>query len=134
MKMSQSPQIGSMFLTRKKESKIMSSVVNVAIPSNRVNVSYPRPFHSNADSDCSFSCRNPLKSGQCFLPFMGDFRRWLASVLSVAIPSNRVNVSYLKKKKKLINLLKKLEVAIPSNRVNVSYEVHFIFLFKMNCV
>ena len=66
--------------------------VKVAIPSNRVNVSYqiiltgkvvPRPF--------------------------------------VAIPSNRVNVSYLNIWDLNINECESEYVAIPSNRVNVSY-------------
>ena len=40
----------------------------------------------------------------------------------VAIPSNRVNVSYLEFKKSN-SVSKNIKVAIPSNRVNVSYEV-----------
>ena len=63
---SQSPQIGSMFPTRKQP-----------------------PLYDYLHE----KGRNPLKSGQCFLP--PSFRlkmctdRW-----KVAIPSNRVNVSY----------------------------------------
>ena len=94
----------------------MSHKFHVAIPSNRVNVSYmmtpgwnalgilmsqspqigsmfptfsPRSFWPGL----FYVCRNPLKSGQCFLHEdlqEGD----LILGLSVAIPSNRVNVSY----------------------------------------
>ena len=87
----------------------------VAIPSNRVNVSYKDigkvRFKPNR-------CRNPLKSGQCFLRvynYMGITQLFD----EVAIPSNRVNVSY-----RLVDTGKELKinlVAIPSNRVNVSY-------------
>ena len=88
---SQSPQIGSMFLTRKlKQQRLRNWLV----------------------------CRNPLKSGQCFLH--RKKRSWTSSERDkVAIPSNRVNVSYSywwnngKRDRK--------NVAIPSNRVNVSY-------------
>jgi len=65
----------------------------VAIPSNRVNVSYvlSRITCSSATS----ASRNPLKSGQCFLP---QFQVFVGIVIwkekKVAIPSNRVNVSY----------------------------------------
>ena len=37
--------------------------------------------------------RNPLKSGQCFLPVWGKSKKSTDLIL-VAIPSNRVNVSY----------------------------------------
>ena len=70
MDLSQSPQIGSMFLTR-----ILEKGQSVYL-----------------------GCygRNPLKSGQCFLQRVID--NWLErkrEKLEVAIPSNRVNVSYL---------------------------------------
>ena len=63
--------------------------------------------------------RNPLKSGQCFLlePVQG---RHEPSLAAVAIPSNRVNVSYLEQAKKT-GTPQIVQVAIPSNRVNVSY-------------
>ena len=38
--------------------------------------------------------RNPLKSGQCFLPQLGVEKIENENVGKVAIPSNRVNVSY----------------------------------------
>jgi len=62
--------------------------------------------------------RNPLKSGQCFLLIVHKPKKFLDCV---AIPSNRVNVSY-----KLTQLKKMVDagVAIPSNRVNVSYLTH----------
>ena len=86
--------------------------------------------------------RNPLKSGQCFLLRSGKvYEVWVESQspqigsmfltkreekmaelkLIVAIPSNRVNVSYLKKGRKETKFCGDLPVAIPSNRVNVSY-------------
>ena len=39
--------------------------------------------------------RNPLKSGQCFLPFHPNSDSDCPYDSCVAIPSNRVNVSYL---------------------------------------
>ena len=115
---SQSPQIGSMFLTLKK-GKEEGSKMKIG--------------------------RNPLKSGQCFLLCICLLKtNWS---WSVAIPSNRVNVSYVcawckrvigekrgsqspqigsmflteKKhgKKQFAS-----QVAIPSNRVNVSYVIY----------
>ena len=66
---SQSPQIGSMFLTYKKGPRKVRFLETVS--------------------------RNPLKSGQCFLLKNG---KWINVTQSdakpVAIPSNRVNVSY----------------------------------------
>jgi len=46
---------------------------------------WPPPGHAS---------RNPLESGQCFLPSGKGPTRVLASSKGVAIPSNRVNVSY----------------------------------------
>ena len=63
--------------------------------------------------------RNPLKSGQCFL----HGAKWwhqTTVVMSVAIPSNRVNVSY-NETVEGFGIDKMVRVAIPSNRVNVSY-------------
>ena len=91
---SQSPQIGSMFLTQKisarrkpygfmlgrnplksgqcflprismDSSTTGSGKSGVAIPSNRVNVSYTELIESLLYGN--EECRNPLKSGQCFL-------------------------------------------------------------------
>ena len=39
--------------------------------------------------------RNPLKSGQCFLLSLEEIVTKLRRAFCVAIPSNRVNVSYL---------------------------------------
>ena len=64
---SQSPQIGSMFLTRMVATKTSYEEALVAIPSNRVNVSYSTYLEKEKEEE------NP----------------------NVAIPSNRVNVSYL---------------------------------------
>ena len=90
---SQSPQIGSMFLTQLKE-----------ITRNWILI----------------PGRNPLKSGQCFLRKRTSKDVHLES-RNVAIPSNRVNVSYIIKEISTFPDGKKTYVAIPSNRVNVSY-------------
>ena len=63
----------------------------VAIPSNRVNVSYSNFCFSKAQVE---GCRNPLKSGQCFLPEEDNPAEGPWEGPHVAIPSNRVNVSY----------------------------------------
>ena len=65
--------------------------------------------------------RNPLKSGQCFLRIKNVTKSQYRE-RDVAIPSNRVNVSY----RKTENALEAArgQVAIPSNRVNVSYSTH----------
>ena len=55
------------------------------------------------------NCRNPLKSGQCFLQLRKKIKECLAS-LGVAIPSNRVNVSYFEE----INLPDVEHEAMPS--------------------
>ena len=62
---SQSPQIGSMFLTKELKAQLESFLGFVAIPSNRVNVSY-KELKQSIEQKLGFS-RNPLKSGQCFL-------------------------------------------------------------------
>ena len=136
---SQSPQIGSMFLTHAAEAE-GGELVYVAIPSNRVNVSYlltlrrhligaERGRNPLKSGQCFLRfvivfwllswivCRNPLKSGQCFLHKKAFcyFENWIW----VAIPSNRVNVSYIVLIISILGIL--FLVAIPSNRVNVSY-------------
>ena len=64
--------------------------------------------------------RNPLKSGQCFLHKNAAIeKRTVLSGHVVAIPSNRVNVSYIEVC--YFRAEDGLYVAIPSNRVNVSY-------------
>ena len=108
--------LGSMFLTQGRP------LGQVAIPSNRVNVSYFKTFwFFKAQVEGS---RNPLKSGQCFLLSKPLPEAW-KGYWFVAIPSNRVNVSYffITGRKRI----KFLQVAIPSNRVNVSYIAHRIF-------
>ena len=69
-------------------------------------------------------CRNPLKSGQCFLQ-EESLKDYIVLIHKVAIPSNRVNVSYRKIIGNMVQL--GLTVAIPSNRVNVSYST-YLFL------
>ena len=87
---SQSPQIGSMFLTYTVSQIFVSQKPKVAIPSNRVNVSY-----------------------------LQEKGMSIEDLEKVAIPSNRVNVSY--RELYTLRLVAVTEVAIPSNRVNVSY-------------
>ena len=77
---SQSPRIGSMFLTLTKRNWRGEMPLQVAIPSNRVNVSHK---HNKA----------------LIIRYQG---------LKVAIPSNRVNVSHKKKTKKSDGRMKKL--------------------------
>ena len=138
---SQSPQIGSMFLTKHFTSGSEDGLAGrnplksgqcfllnawpdirwsrtVAIPSNRVNVSYAER--------CLYlikklKSRNPLKSGQCFLHItvvsIGEGNYY------VAIPS-KSGQCFLRFK--LVDLVDPdtMDVAIPSNRVNVSYRIH----------
>ena len=113
---SQSPQIGSMFLTGFFYALIFCFFYLVAIPSNRVNVSYSLAntkrrkniiqsqspqigsmfltMEYSQNSRPIWLCRNPLKSGQCFLQdfWRVDYDKVTGEI--VAIPSNRVNVSY----------------------------------------
>ena len=56
---------GQCFLQGGDKMKLWRSV-KVAIPSNRVNVSYSAIFKEGNRTLVVF-CRNPLKSGQCFL-------------------------------------------------------------------
>ena len=77
---SQSPQIGSMFLTFEKiYCYRKASCSLVAIPSNRVNVSYRK----------------------------NKSKKWSKGIF-VAIPSNRVNVSYLQEKGLSLEELEKM--------------------------
>ncbi len=91
-KLSQSPQVGSMFPTK-------------------TSTSYRRWA-------LRFTCRNPLKSGQCFLPRCS--MKITIEEEKVAIPSSRVNVSYSETLNFTIGTFQP-SVAIPSSRVNVSY-------------
>ena len=56
---------GQCFLRRCKHENDQRLVGQVAIPSNRVNVSYTQ-LKKMVDAGV-FTSRNPLKSGQCFL-------------------------------------------------------------------
>ena len=68
-KVSQSPRIGSMFPTRTNRIQTKQCInLKVAIPSNRVNVSYIMEFTKSGLKTLKNSPgRNPLESGQCFL-------------------------------------------------------------------
>ena len=90
----------------------------VAIPSNRVNVSYARPYRSKASKAAGTSSQSP-QIGSMFLTI--EERLTIRTQDGVAIPSNRVNVSYLNYLPFSVAQLGKKLVAIPSNRVNVSY-------------
>ena len=75
------------------------------------------PWQIQKEEKILFS-RNPLKSGQCFLQW--SIHRIQGQFGFVAIPSNRVNVSYMAFKSSFLKST--ISVAIPSNRVNVSYK------------
>jgi len=92
----------------------------VAIPSNRVNVSYEKNKEFFKENKVNSAGRNPLKSGQCFLLKNYESKPKACVIIEVAIPSNRVNVSYKGKGVSERNA-ELWWVAIPSNRVNVSY-------------
>ena len=144
---SQSPQIGSMFPTkirRRIEDVLRKSSrrnplksgqcflqaldtlkqfydISVAIPSNRVNVSYMDIIY--------LSCLKCYKMSRSQSPQIGSMFptnfRWLNKAgwvyYAVAIPSNRVNVSYMIYFDLKSDIIIIKYVAIPSNRVNVSY-------------
>ena len=100
MQWSQSPQIGSMFPTpRVGRKNRLKTAQHVAIPSNRVNVSYAykeikelyekkrrnplksgqcflRRAISQLSQEAEGYCRNPLKSGQCFLQHPSFFTHY----------------------------------------------------------
>ena len=116
---------------------------DVAIPSNRVNVSYEGKLRMDKYSLCP-SCRNPLKSGQCFLrgKLIGDWaevcpgcrnplksgqcfllsgRAKLVVKDPIRSQSPQIGSMFLTAwVQSLVKLASEL-VAIPSNRVNVSY-------------
>ena len=137
-----------MFLTIIDIKGLTPELRYVAIPSNRVNVSYPcyenkraTPITSSQSPQIgsmfltrakrfleemfNYGGRNPLKSGQCFLPWLGISANCVAVCNRVAIPSNRVNVSYRRQEMTEFRRHKPSVVAIPSNRVNVSYRTYF---------
>jgi len=68
------------------------------------------------------SCRNPLKSGQCFLRFEVEKEKNIHQVIDLS-QSPQIGSMFPTLKEVFIysNLYKKKAVAIPSNRVNVSY-------------
>ena len=95
----------------------LSAYYYVAIPSNRVNVSYAVQCLQTAQ--LNGMCRNPLKSGQCFLHLIIDTKaKELEKLCRNPLKSGQCFLrrsDYGKRRKKGIH------VAIPSNRVNVSY-------------
>jgi len=108
-----------MFLTRSSWLTALRELLLVAIPSNRVNVSYlvletqleGRPDLSGV----------AIPSNRVNVSYMHMHRRGNQRMASqVAIPSNRVNVSYIRLTSYNLHGAWPL-VAIPSNRVNVSY-------------
>ena len=95
----------------------MGKIVEVAIPSNRVNVSYKGKLTSEfVLKNCG---RNPLKSGQCFLRSVAKLEvSYLYQGSRNPLKSGQCflqmcSIDYHKRQER--------EVAIPSNRVNVSY-------------
>ena len=141
-----------MFLTLKSEfaNRLIDGIV-VAIPSNRVNVSYWGAKITTLRKQPPL-CRNPLKSGQCFLPccfcrYRGGVARKSQSpqigsmflTLKVVLTSNLIFTRSRNPLKSGQCFLLKLNatrghfwtekgVAIPSNRVNVSYRDVLLFL------
>ena len=88
---SQSPQIGSMFLTRKEEKMIKTGKLSQSPQIGSMFLTWSTSWGASWFKERR---RNPLKSGQCFLHSNWD--KWVNRIQSnVAIPSNRVNVSYL---------------------------------------
>ena len=116
---------------------ILSIIVTVAIPSNRVNASYENGGWRSCDI---WESQSPLIGSM--LPTYDGARR-MALIVVVAIPSNRVNASYrsqtmiktisTQSQSPLIGSMlptlrvgphvSGIEVAIPSNRVNASYRM-----------
>ena len=94
--LSQSPQIGSMFLTS---------------------------FILGRTDKCSDISRNPLKSGQCFLRSTLDLIN--NDNLQAMSQSPQIGSMFLTLQASL-NGRKRGKVAIPSNRVNVSYVLLFL--------
>ena len=91
---SQSPQIGSMFLTDITLPWGRACGLKVAIPSNRVNVSYEIVnLERNVNKRGGWS-QSP-QIGSMFLTTKNNFKM-KGGEGEVAIPSNRVNVSYAK--------------------------------------
>ena len=92
--LSQSPQIGSMFPT-----KMCTDRWKVRPIKSRNPLKSGQCFLQSGKKKkriISFGAgRNPLKSGQCFLPLMAKVKDQNIPG-DVAIPSNRVNVSYIK--------------------------------------
>ena len=89
----------------------------VAIPSNRVNVSYTEEY--DEDELWELQGRNPLKSGQCFLQGTGTVYVMCPECLGRnPLKSGQCFLHCFIVLKKF---RRRLRVAIPSNRVNVSY-------------
>ena len=93
------------------------NALQVAIPSNRVKVSYL--------GYCWWSPRPPIwavaiPSNRVNVSYNWVSTKKITSDIYVAIPSNRVNVSYIYLAGNSLNTFIP-KVAIPSNRVNVSY-------------
>ena len=102
-----------MFLTLRKLGKDLRGLCRNPLKSGQCFLRAKKKILS-----LSSPSRNPLKSGQCFLRGQNEWKRNNKTKNQVAIPSNRVNVSYEVQK---METLVKVKVAIPSNRVNVSY-------------
>ena len=69
---------GQCFLRFKLVDLVDPDTMDVAIPSTRVNVSYRKIYIGATQTWWCPKCRNPLKSGQCFLQhpsFLTDYRK-----------------------------------------------------------
>ena len=118
---SQSPQIGSMFLTKQGINDFQFIIILSQSPQiGSMFLTWNLNLH--LQWNLTLLSRNPLKSGQCFLPRTGE-----ESDVSVTFGSRR---NPLKSGQCFLHHSerdgqernRKKEVAIPSNRVNVSYK------------
>ena len=115
--MSQSPQIGSMFLTSDEEKEEWYRRKQVAIPSNRVNVSYTQRLLRLTKSGLR------SQSPQIGSMFLTTVERWLEQEKkNKESQSPQIGSMFLTYIKEITAPWKTWkQVAIPSNRVNVSY-------------
>ena len=129
--LSQSPQIGSMFLTLYDylyEKGFTPSFV--AIPSNRVNVSY-HFWELRREVEINAVSQSP-QIGSMFLTYNQNFIELVEEVREVAIPSNRVNVSYIENKGKKIKALKVCRNPLKSGQCFLQHLFFLAYYRKLN--
>ena len=119
---SQSPQIGSMFLTvQERETRALGE------SAGRNPLKSGQCFLREVKNGQNYTVwnlwgRNPLKSGQCFLRFGRRIGQWFRDIPKSQSP--QIGSMFLTLVKIELKHSPKLTpfVAIPSNRVNVSYK------------